>query len=57
VKKWAARNGLELIPGVQVLPLATLFVILTHYSDTKLVQTFIQAAEMLEGMIPEGEEE
>lgn len=56
VKKWAARNSLELVPGVQVLPLATFFVLLTHYADTKLVQTFVKAAEMLEGMVPEDEE-
>ncbi len=37
----------EIIPGLDVLPLATVFVLLNNYSETKFVKVLIEAAEIV----------
>lgn len=47
LKRLAAVTTIEAVPLVSVLPLATVFVLLNHYSNTKVVQFFMKASEMI----------
>ena len=39
-------SAAEIIPGLDVLPLATVFLLLNHYSEKKFVKLLIRAAEI-----------
>lgn len=48
VKRMVISGAAETIPALGILPLATVFVLLNHYSETKMVRVFLQAVEIIE---------
>jgi hypothetical protein len=47
IKRLATTTFAEALPVLSILPLATVFVLLNHYSNKKIVQYFMKASEMI----------